>query len=483
MNAPAVPMSDIQFASRTNRALPAPRPLWRRAAAVSLAVLVLATQTQVAVAQKKGLPILRDAETEELLRDYTRPILRAAGLARQNVEVVIINDRAFNAFVADGRRIFVNYGALYDSTTPNQIIGVLAHETGHIAGGHLARMREQLANAQTAAIIAILLGAAALGAGVAAGPNSGIGQAAPGVILGPQEAIRRTLLSYQRGQEEAADRAAVTFLNATHQSSLGMLETFRRFANDQLFLSQQVDPYLLSHPTATSRISQLETLARKSPYYNKKDPPELQFRHDMMRAKIAGFLDRPEAVLRRYPQSNRSLPAQYARAISAYRWGNLRSAFSLIDGLIAQQPRNPYFYELKGQALIEAGRAKEAVVPLKQAVALSNGAALIRMMYGQALVQSGDPALARQAIEELRIALQKEPNAPVGHRQIAIAYARTGDRANADLSSATAAFNEGDFKTAKMLATRAQGQFKTGSPGWLRADDIIKFQPPKLSRN
>jgi predicted Zn-dependent protease len=456
--------------------------LGRQALALGLAAAVLVTQTQFAAAQPRSLPILRDAETEALLRDYTAPILRAAKLGKQNIEVVIINDRNFNAFVADGRRIFVNYGAIYDAATPNQIIGVLAHEAGHIAGGHLARLREQLSNAQTAAIIAMLLGVAAVAGASQAGPNSGIGQAAPGLLTAPQEIIRRTLLSYQRGQEEAADRAAVTFLDATGQSSRGMIETFARFQNQQLFVTQQVDPYLLSHPTAANRISQLEALAQRSPHYNKKDSPELQFRHDMVRAKIAGFFDRPESVYRRYPASNNSLPAQYARAISAYRWGNYRSALAQIDQLIAQQPRNPYFHELKGQALLEGGRAKEAVAPLRQAVALSNGAALIRMMLGQALVQSGDKALADDAIKELRFALQREPNASIGHRQLAIAYARSGDRGNADLSSAYASFNEGDFKTAKQFAERAQRSFPTGSPGWLRADDIIKFQPPKLGQ-
>lgn len=455
----------------------------RRGVAAAAAAAVLFVHAGEAIAQQMKLPVLRDAETEELLRDYTRPILKAAGLSQQKIEVVIINSREFNAFVADGRRIFINYGALYESATPNQIIGVLAHETGHIAGGHLARIREQLANAQTAAIIAMVLGAAALGAGAATGAR-GVGEAAPGVILGPQEIVRRTLLSYQRGQEEAADRAAITYLNATGQSARGMIETFSRFQQQQLFLTQQVDPYLLSHPTATNRIAQLRTLAEASPHYNKKDPAELQFRHDMMRAKIAGYFERPDALMRRpqYAPSNNSLPAQYARAMSSYRWGNLGSAVQQIDALIAQQPNNPYFHELKGQVLIDMGRAREAVAPLRRAVSLSNGTPLIRMMLGQALVQgSAGKEEAEEAIRELRFALQREPNVAFAHRTLATAYARAGDRANADLSAAYAAFNDADFRAAKTLATRAQRNFKVGSPGWLRADDILKFEIPKVS--
>src|SRR5258708_11430594 len=179
--------------------------------------------------KQKAPPVIRDTETEQLLREYTRPILRTAGLEKQNIQVVIINENAFNAFVADGHRIFVNYGAIMQSETPNQIIGVLAHETGHLAGGHLAKMREQLAQAQTQMIIAMLLGAGSMVAGSRSGSNSGLANAGAAAIAGPQEMIRRTLISYVRQQEENADRAGVKFLTATGQSAKGMYETFRRF--------------------------------------------------------------------------------------------------------------------------------------------------------------------------------------------------------------------------------------------------------------
>jgi predicted Zn-dependent protease len=462
------------------------RALARHATAFLAAGALLLAQVPLpahAQAGAKGLNVIRDAEIEDLLRDYTRPILKAAGLAKQNIEVVIINDRAFNAFVADGQRIFVNLGALYESTTPNQIIGVLAHESGHIAGGHLARMREQLATAQTAAIIAMLLAGAGVAVSAASGRGSIAGEAAPGLLLAPQEILRRTLLSYARSQEESADRAAVNFLNATQQSARGMLETFQRFADQGLFLSRQVDPYLLSHPMARERISQLETIAKQSPYFDRTDPPALQARHDMMRAKLVGFVDRPEMVLRRYPSSNQSLPARYARAISAYRYSDTRNAIAQIDALIAEQPNNPYFHELKGQALLESGKARDAIAPLRRAVQISNGAPLIRMMLGQALVQAGDPQFAEEAIRELLVALQREPNASLGLRELAVAYSRKGDQANAALAAAQAAFNDGDFRTARQLATRARAGFSQNTPGWLKSDDIVNFKPPKFGQN
>src|SRR4051812_12098463 len=265
--------------SRARRARPASRAI----ALVTASAMLLGSQP--VFAQPKGgaggLPIIRDAEIEQLLRDYTAPILKAAGLGQQNVQVVLINERAFNAFVMDGRRIFVNVGALYDSKTPNEIIGVLAHETGHMAGGHLSRLREQLANAQTASIIAMLLGVGAMVGGAVGGRSNEAGQIGMAAIQGPQEMIRRSLLSYVRAQEESADRAAVKFLNATGQSAKGMQDTFKRFADDMLVLSSRVDPYQQTHPMPRERVTALEELVKTNPYWDKKDPPELQLRHDM----------------------------------------------------------------------------------------------------------------------------------------------------------------------------------------------------------
>src|ERR1700694_3547589 len=266
-------------------------------AVAAAAALAIAPMSSALAEQEKGPPVIRDTEAEQLLREYTRPILRTAGLEKQNIQIVIINENAFNAFVADGRRIFVNYGAIMPSETPNQIIGVLAHETGHLAGGHLAKMREQLAQAQTKMIIAMLLGAGAMVAGARSGnSNSGLANAGAAAVAGPQEMIRRTLIAYVRQQEENADRAGVKFLTATGQSAKGMYDTFKRFTNDSLFAARDSDPYLQSHPMPDERVAALEELARSSPYWDKKDDPALQLRHDMVRAKISAFMERQDNV-------------------------------------------------------------------------------------------------------------------------------------------------------------------------------------------
>jgi predicted Zn-dependent protease len=447
-------------------------------AAVAAALAIAPVVPGLAQEQEsKGPPVLRDAEAEQLLRDYTRPILRVAGLEKQNINVVIINDSAFNAFVADGRRIFVNYGAILQSETPNQLIGVLAHETGHLAGGHLAKLREQLAQAQTQMIIAMLLGAGAMVAGARSGPNNGLANVGAAAVAGPQEMIRHSLLSYQRQQEENADRAGVKFLTATGQSAKGMYDTFKRFTNESLFAARGADPYLQSHPMPVDRVAALEEIARSSPYWDKKDPPELQLRHDMVRAKISAFMERADTVYRRYPLSNNSLPARYARAIATYRHGDLRSALAQIDGLIQAQPNNPYFYELRGQALLESGKPAEAIAPLHKAVALSNNAPLIEMLLGQALVATDNKAYTDEAISILRAAVSRESEAPLGYTQLAMAYGRKGNYAEADLASAQAAYLRGDKKTARELASRAKTRFAVGTPGWVRADDIVSAKP------
>jgi predicted Zn-dependent protease len=441
--------------------------------------IALAVAPMAAVAQEnKGPPVLRDTETEQLLREYTRPILRAAGLEKQNIQMVIINQGVFNAFVADGRRIFVNYGAILQSETPNQIIGVMAHETGHLAGGHLAKMREQMAQAQTQMIIAMLLGAGAMVAGAkSGGSNSGLSNAGAAMFSAPGEVIRRNLLSYVRQQEENADKAGVKFLNATGQSSRGMYETFKRFTDESLFAARGSDPYVQSHPMPAERVNALQELARSSPYWDKKDDPALQLRHDMARAKISAFMERQDTVYRRYPLSNNSLPARYAHAISTYLHGDLRSALTQIDALIQQQPNNPYFYEVRGQALLEGGKPQEAIAPLRKAVALSNNAPLIEMLLGQALVATGNNAYTDEAIGILRAAVARETEAPIGYMQLAMAYGRKGDYAQADLASAQAAYLRGDNKTARDLASRAKTRFAIGTPGWVKADDIVSAKP------
>ena len=429
--------------------------------------------------QQKPQTIIRDAEIEQLMREYAMPVMRAAGINAPATKIVLLGDRAFNAFVADGKRIFINVGALMESETPNQVIGIFAHESGHIAGGHLARLRQELLKAQIIAIAGMLLGGAAIAASARGNAVGMSGNAPAGILLGGPEIAMRSLLAYQRGEEGAADRAAVNYLDKTGQGAQGMIETFQRFNQQRMFANANIDRYTISHPLPQDRVAALENVARASPNFGKKDSPALQARHDMMRAKLFGFVARQDEVLRRYPASDASLAARYARAISAYRFKRIDEAQAQIDGLIRERPGSPWFWELKGQALLENGRAREALAPLRKAVTLSGGHPLIRMMLGHALISTESAKDADEALKHLQIAMQRDPDAAEGWQWLARAYARKGNEPMAALASAQGYFAQGAYEESRRLARRAKAGLPENSPGWRQADDIFNHVPEK----
>lgn len=429
--------------------------------------------------------LIRDAEIEALIADYSKPIFTAAGLSGQNVKIHLVSDSSFNAFVVDGQNMIIHTGAILRSETPNQLIGVIAHEAGHIAGGHLSRLRAYLARAQTAALMLNILGIAAIAVGASQGAGQGggvdLGQGAAAGLQAGNAIVMRSVLSYRRAEESAADQAGISYLTRTRQSGLGMLQTFQEFADQSLASLSATDPYIQSHPMPQDRIAQLRELAKASPYYDRRDPPELQHRHDMMRAKLNAFLNRNnvQMIFRKYPEGDRSLPAQYARAIATNFAGGARKAAPLIDALTAAEPGNPYFYELKGQFHLESGNGPEAIVPLRKAVSLAPNAGLIRITLAQALLAANQNALLPEAVDHLRKALVREPQSSLGYRQLALAYGRMNKLADAELASAQAYFYEGNIRSAQELARRAQRGFTSGSAQWVKADDIVSFKPPK----
>ena len=270
----------------------------KRAIVMAIAALTASQLALPATAQAQGLPLIRDTEIEALLSDYARPIFRTAGLGSGRVTVRIVRNDAFNAFVLDGSNVFMHTGSLMQAKTPNEVIGVIAHETGHIAGGHMAALRTRIAKDQTRALLTQILGIGAMIAGGVAGGDSGREalQGGQAVMQGGQDVIMRGLLSERRSQESAADQAGLKYLNATKQSWQGMLTTFERFQQQEYVSDQYKDPFVRSHPVATDRLARLRDLVSSSPYANQLDDPALQLRHDLMRAKLAGYLERPGTV-------------------------------------------------------------------------------------------------------------------------------------------------------------------------------------------
>ncbi|WP_053086163.1 M48 family metalloprotease [Nitratireductor soli] len=453
------------------------RTVLPRLAALFLAAVHLVVLSAPPAAAQRNIAIVRDAEIEALISEYARPILKAAGLARSGIDIVLVNDRSFNAFVA-GRRIFIHTGTLTDAETPNEIIGVIAHEAGHIAGGHQERLRQQIQRAQTMAIVAALVG---IGAGVAgaASKSGGLAQAGVGIAAGGAEVARRGLLGYQRSEEATADRTAIDYLNATGQSAKGMLTTFERLAGGLALAGVNVDPYQISHPMPRERIANLQEVARKSLHFDRKDPPQLQLRHDFMRAKIAAYTQGANAVTRLFRSDPRGLAARYGDAISTYLHGNPGAALKKADALVAELPRNAYLQELRGDILIKANRPLDAANAYAKAIALAPGRpGLLQVGYGQALMATGKPDLVKKAASELQTGLSREPEFANGYRYLAQAYGQLGDIPAAELATAEGHFHSGQYRDAKLFALRAQKQLKPGSPGWLRAQDIIQYKQP-----
>ncbi len=428
--------------------------------------------------EAKAVGLIRDSETEALIRDYSRPIFGAAGLSTQNISIHIIGAKSFNAFVVDGRNMFIHMGAIMQAKTPNQIIGVMAHEAGHIAGGHLSRLRAHAAKAQTLDLMLKILGGALLVAG-GTGGGKNLGQAGQGIFGGSSYQTARSINRYRQSEEYAADQAAFSYLTRTKQSAKGMLETFEYFASQSIGSFKYSDPYVLSHPLPRQRINQLRTKAERSPYYNKRDTARLQLRHDLVRAKLVAFsASNPAAVFNQYA-NKKSLPARYARAIATYRTVGVKRFIPLINGLIAEDPNNPYFHELKGQFLLESGNPRASIAPLQRALKLAPKEALIRIMLAQALSQVSGKKNQNAIIRHLKIALVRENRSAAGYRLLANAYAQKRDIANAELASARAYFYEGKLDLAKNQAARAKKKLKTGSPGWIQADDILTFRRRK----
>lgn len=436
--------------------------------AILAACLIVQPFILEASAQSRNrLPLVRDAEIEHLIRDYTTPIFKAAGLKRNSVDVFLINRNEFNAFVT-GTRMFINTGAIMQADTPNEIIGVFAHETGHIVGGHLTRLRQRLEQAQILSILGILAGVGAAAAGST--------DAGAAIALGSGSAVQRSLLAYQRDEEIAADRTAVTLLDKSGQSGKGMLITFKRLGQNPLFSSGRRDPYAMSHPLPRDRVSLLQTIVEKSPNYSKSDPASLQLRHDLARAKIAAYSGGASLVRNIFKKEINGLAGTYGIAISHYLRGSPAKGLKMMQRVIKKQPGYPYFHEIIGEMYLSAGKAKQAAAAFSQAVKLDGGkTGLLRIELGHALLETGDKSNVDAAIKSLKAGISRDKFSSRGFQYLARAYASKGDQVAAMAATAEQKFLEGNVKEAKQFAARAQPGLKKGTPQWRRLQDILTY--------
>jgi len=448
-------------------------PIRRVFAQITASIAALALTAQPAAAQS----ILRDAETEQLLQDMVDPLVEAAGMDPGQVDVVLLNDSSINAFVAGGQRIYVHSGLIEAADTANEVQGVLAHELGHITGGHVNRFSEGAGNATRITLLSALLAAAAAFAGG--------GEAAMGILAAGQQAAQGSFLAFSRTQEASADAAAVHFLSDAGISGRGSLEFFRKLQNLEFRhgIDQGHDTeFSRTHPLSGTRISRLTEDYQSDPAWAAPDDPELQRRFVLAKAKLYGYLTLPGRTLAAYPTYMISAPARYARAYAYHQEAHVELALAEADALIAQDPQNPYFLELKGQILLESGRVAEALDPLRQATDLTNANPLIASMLGHALIATDDPANLDEAEAVLRAAVGRDRENPFAWYQLGVVYGMRGDFPHARLASSEQQIMSGNYREALTNAEAAESALPTGSPDWLRAQDVAMQARAELER-
>jgi predicted Zn-dependent protease len=410
---------------------------------------------------------IRDAETENAIREWTKGVFSAAGMTPDQIRIILVQDPGVNAFVAGGSNIFIYTGLIQKTDNPGEVVGVIAHETGHIVGGHLSRTSEAAEHASFEAIAGAILG---VGAALATGDSSA---AAAGVRIG-QGLAMNDFLAYSRVQESSADQAGLRLMQTAGLSPEGLVTFLGKLSSEELLPAQSQSEFARTHPMSRDRIEALNSKLEQSPLRSKKYPQDWDDQHARIKAKLLGFIS-PQQVMYLYPSSDTSLPARYAQAISAYRINHVEEALKLADGLIAIEPNNPYFYELKGQMLFDFGRAAEAIPPYEKSVKFLPSSGLIRLALAQALIESarGNKTRLQEAINHLKRAERDEPRMARIKRLLATAYGLLGEENKARVYLAEETLMQGRRDEATKMAKAALGNLAPKTPEYLRAQDII----------
>jgi predicted Zn-dependent protease len=454
----------MSFTPRLSAAAPLARLVSRLGHAVLALVLacgLVLTQT----AQAHALSLLRDAETEAFLHEVTRPILEAAGVKPESVDLYLVGDPSINAFVAGGQNIFMHSGLLLQADDINQVLGVMAHETGHISGGHLARIGDGIREATGITLLTMLLGVAAVAAGA--------GDAGAALMMGGSTFGQGRFFAFSRVQESAADQAGATFLEKAGISGQGLIEFFEKLQEMRFRYGIQEDAYWNTHPLTAERIERLTERVQASPYVNTPPNPEHQYRFKRIQAKLAGFTYEPQRTFSLYPESDTSEFARYARAYAWHKSAEPEQARRELYALLEIRPNDPYYLELVGQVLLESGQVKEAIPYLRRAVALAPNQPLISAMLGHALLATDDPALGKEATTILEASVKTDQRNPFAWYQLGIAYGRSGDEPRAALAAAERYALVNAPREAMANARRASAGLKRGTPEWIRAQDIL----------
>ena len=437
-----------------------------------LALLLAFAAAQPAAAQS----VLRDSETELLFRDISRPLIQAAGLDPANVKIVLLNDPEINAFVAGGQIVYIHSALLTAADNVNQVQGVIAHELGHVAGGHILRMNEGAGNATKISILSLVLAAAAVAAG--APPDAGMG-----IMMAGQRAAMGDFMAFTRAQESSADLAGASYLSKAGISGKGSLEFFKKLQNQEYRLAIYAkDSYDRTHPLSQERVQSLSEIYQKDPAWNRPSDPALEARFERVKAKLQGYID-PKKATTLYPESDQSVPAHYARAYAYHLGAYPDKALSEADALLRIAPQDPFFLELKGQILLESGQPKTAIPILREAVRNAPDQPMIAVMLGHALIASEDGKNFAEAKQVLKTAVNRDNDNPFAWLQLGIVYDHEGDQARAALATAERNNLQGNAKLALASARMAMRGIPANTPDYLRAQDIAMVSEAELKKD
>lgn len=420
--------------------------------------------------------IIRDAEIEEYMAEWFDPIYRAANMSPDQVKIILVQDSQVNAFVAGGSNIFFYTGLLQKTENPGEVIGVMAHELGHIAGGHLIRGREAMEQASYESILGMILGGAAA---IATGDGSAM---AAGSMAGSSMA-QRGFLKHTRTFESSADQAALSYFEKAKMNPAGFESFLRKLEGQEMLPSSQQSEYVRSHPLTRSRVETVMARAEQSPYNTAAFPQEWSRQHKMMLAKLTGFIT-PQQVAWVYNDKDNSRESLTARTIAAYRTNDVARALKLSDQMLAIEPENPWFLELRGQMLMDFGRVAEAIPYYQKSLKQKPDAGLIRISLAHAQIETAgnNKTKLEEALANLKRAQKTEARSTRIHRLMATAYGRLGDEPSAKLHLAEEAVLQGKYDYAAGQAKTAMAGLKSGSPDWIRAQDLLNYIETTKSR-
>ena len=436
-----------------------------------LALLLSVSLTVPALAQS----ILRDAETEAFFKDISRPMIVAAGLDPKSVQIVLVGDPSINAFAGGGQNVFIHSGLIAAAGSVNDLQGVIAHELGHLSGGHNVRSGEGSGPASKISILSLLAAAAAIAAGA--------GEAGVGILGLGTSVAQSQYLAFSRNQESAADQAGAQFLSKAHLSGKGSIAFFRRLQGDEYrYAVPQDNEYARTHPLSSTRIKILEDQYKADPAWNAPTDPALNARFLRIKAKLIGYVDEPRRVMTLYPESDQSVPGHYARAYAWHRSAYIDQATGEVDKLLKTQPDDPFFLELKGQILLESGKVRDAIPVLRRAVQGAPTEPLIATTLGHALIATEDRADFAEAKPLLKLAIARDRENPFAWYQLGVIYDREGDEPRAALAAAERYNLEGNAKGAAANAGLARAGLPRGTPDWIRADDIAMVAKNELDK-